>query len=337
MVVVGLCLGAEIFGFRNLSTALFERFAYANLGLACTLTAARALSGALTRWSDQTRTIRDDKPELEANTPFLSGSGTWVEFTISISFWTIFGLYLVTLLGYGDQGFSALKQLTVDGFAIGEFQFVPGRIIFALLVLYALLTFTRWLRNLFETRWIQNAKMERGARDALITSLGYLGTSISVVTALIVAGVDFTGLAILFSALSVGIGFGLQNVVNNFVSGLILLFERPIKSGDWVSVGSTEGHVKKIRIRSTLIQTLDRADVIVPNSELISAQVTNWMLRDKIGRVKVAIGVAYGSDTALVKKLLLEVAQTHEDVLSAPAEHQANGDLSRLRCKFSRF
>ena len=151
---------------------------------------------------------------------------------------------------------------------------------------------------------------------------GYLGTSISVVTALIVAGVDFTGLAILFSALSVGIGFGLQNVVNNFVSGLILLFERPIKSGDWVSVGSTEGHVKKIRIRSTLIQTLDRADVIVPNSELISAQVTNWMLRDKIGRVKVAIGVAYGSDTALVKKLLLEVAQTHEDVLNAPGEHK---------------
>ncbi|MEC8050904.1 MAG: mechanosensitive ion channel domain-containing protein [Myxococcota bacterium] len=322
LVIIGLCLGAEILGFRNLSTALFERFAYANLGLAFTLTAARALSGALTRWSDQTRTIRDDKPELEANTPFLSNSGTWVEFTISISFWTIFSLYLVTLLGYGDQGFSALKQLTVDGFAIGEFQFVPGRIIFALLVLYALLTFTRWLRNLFETRWIQNAKMERGARDALITSLGYLGTSVSVVTALIVAGVDFTGLAILFSALSVGIGFGLQNVVNNFVSGLILLFERPIKSGDWVSVGSTEGHVKKIRIRSTLIQTLDRADVIVPNSELISAQVTNWMLRDKIGRVKVAIGVAYGSDTALVKKLLLEVAQAHQDVLSAPVEHE---------------
>ena len=161
-----------------------------------------------------------------------------------------------------------------------------------------------------------------GARETpSITSLGYLGTSISVVTALIVAGVDFTGLAILFSALSVGIGFGLQNVVNNFVSGLILLFERPIKSGDWVSVGSTEGHVK-IRIRSTLIQTLDRADVIVPNSELISAQVTNWMLRDKIGRVKVAIGVAYGSDTALVKKLLLEVAQAHQDVLSAPVEHE---------------
>ena len=90
LVIIGLCLGAEILGFRNLSTALFERFAYANLGLAFTLTAARALSGALTRWSDQTRTIRDDKPELEANTPFLSNSGTWVEFTISISFWTIF-------------------------------------------------------------------------------------------------------------------------------------------------------------------------------------------------------------------------------------------------------
>ena len=85
--------------------------------------------------------------------------------------------------------------------------------------------------------------MDRGARDAVVTFLGYIGTSASVIASLVVAGVDFTGLAILFSALSVGIGFGLQNVVNNFVSGLILLFERPIKSGDWVSVGSTEGHV----------------------------------------------------------------------------------------------
>ena len=316
-----VCLGAEILGFRNLSSTLFDRFAYANLGFSLTLTAVRGISNALTRWSEQTKG-EETSQETEQAQAFLSGSGTWVEFTISVSLWTIFGLYLFTLLGYADQGFSALERLTVDGFAIGEFQFVPGRIIFALIVLYSLLTFSRWFRNIFESRWVKSTSMDRGARDAVITFLGYIGTSASVIAALVVAGIDFTGLAILFSALSVGIGFGLQNVVNNFVSGLILLFERPIKSGDWVSVGSTEGHVKKIRIRSTLIQTLDRADVIVPNSELISAQVTNWMLRDRIGRVKVAIGVAYGSDTALVKKLLIDIATSHPEILTSPKMHE---------------
>lgn len=319
-LIIVVCFISELLGFRNLAAAIFERVTFASLGLSLTLTSIRALSGALTRWSAQTH-IETTEEATSSESVFLDSSGTWVEFTIGISLWTIFILYLVTLLGYGDQGFTALQRLTVDGFAIGEFQFVPGRIIFALLTLYALLTFTRWFRNIFETRWAKTTSMDRGARDAIITFLGYIGTSLSVIAALVVAGVDFTGLAILFSALSVGIGFGLQNVVNNFVSGLILLFERPIKSGDWVSVGSTEGHVKKIRIRSTLIQTLDRADVIVPNSELISAQVTNWMLRDRIGRVKVAIGVAYGSDTTLVKDLLIEVANAHPDILTSPTEH----------------
>jgi small-conductance mechanosensitive channel len=139
----------------------------------------------------------------------------------------------------------------------------------------------------------------------------------------------------------VGIGFGLQNVVNNFVSGLILLFERPIKTGDWVVVGETEGFVKRIRIRSTQIQTFDRADVIVPNSDLISHQVTNWMLYDPLGRIKVRVGVAYGSDTEKVRDILLEVASGHDMVIkdgSAPEPQvlfRGFGDSSldfELRC-----
>jgi small-conductance mechanosensitive channel len=131
-----------------------------------------------------------------------------------------------------------------------------------------------------------------------------------------VAGVKLSNLALIAGALSVGIGFGLQNVVNNFVSGIVLLFERPIKTGDWIMVGLTQGYVKKINLRSTVIQTFERSDVIVPNSEIIGNQVTNMMLNDSVGRVKVPIGVAYGTNPRQVEKILLEVALEHPMVVS---------------------
>ena len=158
--------------------------------------------------------------------------------------------------------------------------------------------------------------MERGSREALVTVTGYSGVLVGILVALGVAGIEFTNIAIIAGALSVGIGFGLQNIVNNFVSGLILLIERPVKTGDWIVVGGTEGYVKRIRIRSTQIQTFDRADVIVPNSELISSQVTNWMLRDTTGRARIPVGAAYGSDTQKVKQVLIKVANEHPEVMT---------------------
>jgi len=131
-------------------------------------------------------------------------------------------------------------------------------------------------------------------------------------------GFSLDRVALLLGALGVGIGFGLQNVVNNFVSGLILLFERPIRVGDWVQLGDLFGIVSKIGIRSSMVRTFDGADVVVPNGDLVSEQLINWTLSDRKRRVILPVGVAYGTAPRRVIELLLEVARGHEEVLANP-------------------
>lgn len=138
---------------------------------------------------------------------------------------------------------------------------------------------------------------------------------IGVFVTLAFLGLDLSKLTLVASALSIGVGFGLKNIIDNISSGAVLLFERSIRVGDWVVVGPTEGHVTKINIRSTVIQTWDEADVIVPNADLITAQVTNWTLTKPSGRVRIPVGVAYGTDPELIRELLLEIASSNQEVV----------------------
>ena len=147
-------------------------------------------------------------------------------------------------------------------------------------------------------------------------------------------GLDLGKVAIIAGALSVGIGFGLQNVVNNFVSGLILLFERPIKEGDSVELAAMSGVVEKIGMRASIVRTWQGADVIVPNATFISSEIVNWTLRDELRRIDIPVGVAYGTDPERVLDLLLEVAQQHPDVLADP---QALRDVRALRRELARL
>jgi small-conductance mechanosensitive channel len=222
---------------------------------------------------------------------------------------------MLQLWRYSDSGWSWFIQTIQNGFDIGTVRIAPVQIFLGIILFSVLLTLVRWFRQNTLPKWVRNTGLDRGGREAMITVSGYIGVLLSALLGLSVAGFDFTNLAIIAGALSVGIGFGLQNIVNNFVSGLILLFERPIRTGDWIIVGNTEGYVRKISIRSTQIETFDRADVIVPNSELISNQVTNWMLHDAWGRVIVPVGVAYGSDVRKVEQILIDCAMEHPLVI----------------------
>ena len=158
-----------------------------------------------------------------------------------------------------------------------------------------------------------------GLSYAASSLLNYIILALGFVAALGVLGVDFNKVSVLAGAFGVGIGFGLQSIVNNFVSGLILLFERPIHVGDTVEVGNLQGTVRRIGIRASVIHTGSGADIIVPNSQLVTDKVTNWTLSDRLRRVDLPVGVNYGADPKKVIELLEQVGRAHPDVLPEPA------------------
>src|SRR3990167_11370829 len=201
----------------------------------------------------------------------------------------------------------------LHGFKFSGLMIVPSRLVFALITFSIVLLIGRFFAATIAKK--HHFKGEEDTQIAISTITIYVAFAIALIFSMLMTGVDFTGLAIIAGALSVGVGLGLQNIVNNFVSGLILLIEKPIKPGDRIVIGKTEGFVRKIRIRSTQIATLAKEDVIVPNADLITQPVTNHMFRDRTSRLVCAVSVAYGSDVQLVKKLLLEVASQHPEVV----------------------
>lgn len=240
----------------------------------------------------------------------------WLRLSSSIIIWGGFAYLVINAWDYTGSIIEHIRSYVIHGFELGEFRFVPSRILWALLIFGLIITLSSWFRSQLENNWLRMTSMGMGARDAVVTITGYVLFLLAIVAGLSAAGFDFGNIAIIAGALSVGIGFGLQNIVNNFVSGLILLFERPIRKGDWIIVGTTEGYVTDIRIRSTVIQTFDRSDVIVPNSELISGQVTNLMLYDVRGRAIIPVGVAYGSNTEKVQQILTDIIANHSNIVT---------------------
>ena len=267
--------------------------------------------------------LRQDTPSaarLRANlgvTERASRTGLgFMQLIADLVLWLSFVVYLIYVWDESGTTLDRLFELVVMGGEVGNIKLVPLDIIGGILVFAMIMVAIGWIKGWVDRRWLQHIVLERGARDALVTLFGYVGFIVAVLIGLSLAHVNLFGLAIVSGALALGIGFGMQEIANNFVSGLILLFERPIRAGDFVSVGQVEGFVRSIRIRATEIETLDNQNVLVPNSELISGRVTNWVLRDTFGRLRISIGVAYGSDVEKVREILETVAHAHSEVIT---------------------
>jgi len=314
---------AQIFGFLSLSQFIAKQLVVTNLIIGATVLSMmlidELLSHGINNDNAETRVARQiihslgmPQSRVDLLTIFLSGI---LKVTVLLLALTL----LLVPWGYESKDVYSWFRSVFFGFTFGDMTISMSSILTALGVFVVVMILTRMVQRWLEVSFLPHTELDIGIQNSLKTALGYVGILLAAAVGISYLGFDLTNLAIVAGALSLGIGFGLQSVVNNFVSGLILLVERPIKTGDWIIVGEHQGYVRRISVRSTEIETFDSASVIVPNSDLISGVVTNWMHVDMKGRIRVPIGVAYDSDPQQVQDILLEVANNHPSILKHPS------------------
>ena len=317
--ITGLILGATLAGYISLG-----RFIAQQLVLTGTVLVAAGICYLTIRTI--TRTIEEPtNPFGQTLTGRLRLEPTRVsEFAWLAELLLTLGLLIIVvpivLIQWGFTGAEIRDWFATAffGFEVGQFKVSPARILIGVMIFVGLLFVTRFIQRWVRERVLQPRRVEPGIANSIETAVGYSGIALSAVIAVSYAGLDITNLAIVAGALSLGIGFGLQSIVNNFVSGLILLVERPVKVGDRIVAGDQEGHVRRISVRSTEIETFDRARLIIPNSELITGRVLNKTHRSLMGRGTVRVGSSYAADPQQVIDILVSCAKAHPQVLTEP-------------------
>jgi small-conductance mechanosensitive channel len=258
------------------------------------------------------------------------------------------GLFRVLLLVVGWAAILARFGASVDDVVarvtstrlvirLGQLSISPAAILGGLAVFLLGVAITRAVRRWIELRYLPKTRLDLGVRTSLAAGVSYLGVLVAVLLACAYLGLSLDRIALLASALSVGIGFGLQAVIGNFVSGLILLVERPLKVGDWIAIGDLEGDVRRINIRATEIEMSDRSKLIVPNSDLISKTVRNVTHASALGRVKIVLKTVNDADPATVRDILLAEMGDHDEVLAEPAAAVFLTDVPNGALEFSAF
>lgn len=262
------------------------------------------------------------------------------QLAIAVSGATIVALCIVAgLLALAPWGIESADMLgslraAFFGFHVGSLTISLSALAFATLVFGLILLVTRGAQRWLDTRFLPATHLDVGLQNAIRTSVGYVGFVLAAAIGMAHLGLDFQKLAIVAGALSVGIGFGLQSIVNNFVSGLILLWERAIRVGDLVIIGEDQGHVKRINVRSTEIETFDRVTMIVPNSNLVGGVVKNWVRSDRIGRIKIPLSLGLNCNPDLVRDLLLTCARENDAVIKLPAPQALFTAIADAALKF---
>ena len=318
-----LCLVLGLVGLGSLITAAtiqvtFAAFAFAGLARALDTLLEMTLRTRLLGWLHMVERARDVVQRQLVRLVSLAVLVLFVE--TALRGFTIRG----AVLGAATEVLSAPLEL-------GSLSVSLGDVLAFVLIVWLSFQLSKALRFVFEQDVFPRMDLPRGVPYAASNAMHYAVLLLGFFMAIMAAGVDMGRFAIIGGALGVGVGFGLQNVVNNFVSGLILLFERPVKIGDRVEVADVTGIIERIGIRSSTVRTPDGAEVIVPNANLISDRVTNWTLSDRRRRIIVPIGVAYGIDPERVLELLLSVARGHQNIAAEPepqALFTAHGESS---------
>jgi len=240
-------------------------------------------------------------------------------------------------LGFDGKDLWLWAETLFFGFKIGQTEISIFGIIAAILVFVLGYLVARLFQGWLDRRVLETAGIATGTRHSIRTAVGYAGIIVAGLVAISYAGLDLSNIALVAGALSVGIGLGLQGVVNNFVSGLILLAERPVKVGDWVIVGGEEGFVRKISVRATEIETFNRSSVVIPNSMFISEKVENWTLHNYSGRISIDVSVHYRSDPRQVREMLLEVARSNPIIMKNPEPYVYFRDFGADALEFTLY
>lgn len=322
--------GISLFGYPDLSSYILNRIIITAIILCVFLIVHRLLSEVLKRilllgfWG---KTFKIRRKVL-----------TKVNFGLSLVLNPLLALMFIfvalNLWGLSGSFIIHITKKVLFGFKVGGVQISLIAIVLGVVVFFASLAAVKIAKNHLTNNVFAKLNMDDGIKHSLSSGIGFIGFIISTLLAIIVMGADLTNLAVIAGALSVGIGFGLQNIINNFVSGIIILFERPFKVGDWVILDNQEGTIKQINIRSTELETFNKTSVIIPNATLLSSSIINMTHGNNWTRQSIKIGVAYGTDVKKVTEILLECAKNNKKVLKNPAPYVLFQDFGASSLEF---